>query len=136
MDLETTVNRSHDDAVRLTRLPQELQTARRIDLINRVWKSDSAFYAQHQKQVDTLEHRLLLKLAMLQALNADVSAARDTQPARPRHQIHHPSARRNRTAQDLPYAETDSCVAPQARLGTTFRTAHADADHAPRQAEP
>lgn len=75
LDLETTVNRSHEDEVRLTRLPQHVQLARRLDMIERVWKTDRDFYAEHQEEVDMLEDSLLLKLATQQALNADKQGA-------------------------------------------------------------
>lgn len=75
LDLETTVNRSHEDEVRLTRLPQHVQLARRLDMIERVWKTDRDFYAEHQEGVDMLEDSLLLKLATQQALNADKQGA-------------------------------------------------------------
>lgn len=76
IDIETAVNRSHEDNVRLTRLPQLVQLARRLDMIERVWKKDSEFYATHQKEVDMLEDSLLLKLAAQQALNSDKHAAK------------------------------------------------------------
>lgn len=75
LDLETAVNRSHEDEVRLTRLPQQVQLTRRLDMIERVWKTNHDFYATHQKEVDILEDSLLLKLATQHALNADRQAA-------------------------------------------------------------
>jgi len=87
MDLETTVNRSHEDAVRLTRVPQQLQLARRLNMIERIWKSDRHFYARHHEEVDALEHGLLLTLATQQALNADIHAARNTLRRRRRQNI-------------------------------------------------
>lgn len=78
LDMETTVNRSHEDDVRLTRLPQHLQLARRLDMIERIWKTDHDFYAEHQEEVDILEGALLLKLATQQALNADQHAAQNS----------------------------------------------------------
>lgn len=84
LDLETAVNRSHEDEVRLTRLPQPVQLARRLDMIERVWKADHEFYAAHQKEVDQLEDSLLLKLATQQTLNADKHAARKSLQKRKR----------------------------------------------------
>lgn len=78
LDMETTVNRSHEDAVRLTRLPQHLQLARRLDMIERVWKRDDLFYSSHQQEVDVLEDALLLKLAAHQTMNNDKRAARES----------------------------------------------------------
>lgn len=78
LDMETTVNRSHEDAVRLTRLPQHIQLARRLDMIERVWKKDDRFYSKHQDEVDVLEDALLLKLAAHQTMNADRRAARES----------------------------------------------------------
>lgn len=87
MDLQTTINRSHEDAVRLTRLPQHLQLSRRLDMIERVWKKDSAFYTEHRNEVDKIEHALLLKLATHQTLNADSRAARNSLRRRARLKI-------------------------------------------------
>lgn len=78
MDTETTINRSHEDAFRLTRLPQQLQLARRLDMVERLWKSDHDFYTRHQNEVDTLANRLLVTLATHQALDADIDTARKT----------------------------------------------------------
>lgn len=76
IDIETAVNRSHEDKVRLTRLPQHVQLSRRLDMIERVWKMDHEFYATHEKEVDMLEDSLLLKLATQQVLNSDKHAAK------------------------------------------------------------
>lgn len=76
LDIETAVNRSHEDEVRLTRLPQHVQLARRLNMIERVWKADHEFFAAHQKEVEKLEDSLLLQLATQQALSADKHAAR------------------------------------------------------------
>lgn len=78
LDMETAVNRSHEDAVRLTRLPQHVQLARRLDMIERVWKKDDKFYSSHRQEVDVLEDTLLLKLATHQAMNSDRRAARES----------------------------------------------------------
>lgn len=78
LDMETAVNRSHEDAIRLTRLPQHVQLARRLDMIERVWKKDEKFYSNHQEEVDVLEDTLLLKLATHQTMNSDSRAARES----------------------------------------------------------
>lgn len=78
MDVETAVNRSHEDAVRLTRLPQPLQLRRRLDMINRVWASDPAFYAAHGTEVDAVRHEVSGRLARQQAMAGDIEGARQT----------------------------------------------------------
>lgn len=76
IELETACNRSHEDAVRLTRLPKATQTARHVAMIRRLWKSDRAFYPENRRLVDKTEHRLLVRLALLHALESNVTAAR------------------------------------------------------------
>lgn len=76
MDVETTLNRSHEDAVRLTRMPKAFRLQRRLNMIRRVWKQDFAYYAEHRQQVDQLEHQLLIKLALLHLLESNTAAAR------------------------------------------------------------
>ena len=52
IDMETAFNRSHEDAVRLTRADYRLQIAKRLDMIDRIWKQDDAFYRQYKTEVD------------------------------------------------------------------------------------
>lgn len=76
MDVETTLNRSHEDAVRLTRLPRRLQLERRLAMTRRVWKADSEFYRTHEGAVHDVERRLMLQLALTHALDGSSDAAR------------------------------------------------------------
>ena len=78
VDLETTLNRSHEDAVRLTRADPRRRLARRISMISRVWRADRDFMARHAADVDAVERQLLGKLARLELLHSDNAAARST----------------------------------------------------------
>jgi len=75
-DLETTLNRSHEDAVRLTRVDPRRRLALRIAMIDRVWRSDGEFMARNAAAVERLESRLLHRLARTQLLYSDAEAAR------------------------------------------------------------
>ena len=78
MDVETTLNRSHEDAVRLTRLPRALQLTRRIAMVRRTWKADADFHSANRLAVDGLERRLLADLALAQALDGDAVGSRQS----------------------------------------------------------
>jgi len=52
IDLEIAFNRSHEDAVRLTRVDRRIRIDKRLDMVARLWKADPVFYAQHQSAVD------------------------------------------------------------------------------------
>ena len=78
MDIETTLNRSHEDAVRLTRLPRALQLTRRIAMVRRTWKADADFYSANRLAVDDLERRLLADLALAHALDGDKQGSRQS----------------------------------------------------------
>lgn len=84
VDIETALNRSHEDAVRLTRLPQTIQTARRIEMINRVWKADREFNERYRADICRIERDLFLKLATYQLIEGDRHAARDSMNMRAR----------------------------------------------------
>ncbi|MBM0106201.1 glycosyltransferase family 2 protein [Steroidobacter sp. S1-65] len=75
-DLETTFNRSHEDAVRLTRVDASTQLGRRIAMIDRVWRADRPFYSHHRDEVDEVQHRLLLQAAKQQLLTGRGAQAR------------------------------------------------------------
>lgn len=64
MEIETALNRSHEDAVRLTRISPTVRTTGRLEMIERVWKADSEFYRQHQDEVRQIERDLLLRLSI------------------------------------------------------------------------
>lgn len=84
VDIETALNRSHEDAVRLTRLPKTVQTARRIEMINHVWKADQDFNERYRADICGVERDLLLKLATYQLIEGDRHAARDSMNTRAR----------------------------------------------------
>ncbi|MDY6945264.1 MAG: glycosyltransferase family A protein [Pseudomonadota bacterium] len=75
-DLETTFNRSHEDAVRLTRVDSSLQLGRRIAMIDRLWRADRQFFSAHGDKLDEVQHRLLLELAKQQLLSGKGAQAR------------------------------------------------------------
>lgn len=75
-DLETTFNRSHEDAVRLTRTDPSLRLGRRIALIDRLWRADKQFVSQYREEIDEVQHALLLKAAKMHLLAARRSEAR------------------------------------------------------------
>ena len=75
MDLETALNRSHGDAVRLTRKNERGQIDDRLALLARVWKSDGVFCAEQLAAVDRVEEGLMWRAAKLALFEADVPAA-------------------------------------------------------------
>lgn len=76
VDLATTYNRSHEDAVRLTRVDSTVQLGRRIAMIDRLWRADKKFYSEHGDKVDEIQRRLLLRAAKEHLLAARTSQAR------------------------------------------------------------
>jgi GT2 family glycosyltransferase len=76
VDLETAINRSHDDPVRLTRADPRQRLARRISMIDRVWRTDAGFIAQHRQEVDRVQGELLERLARMHLLADDRAASR------------------------------------------------------------
>ena len=77
LDLETAINRSHEDAVRLTRADPRQRLARRISMIDRVWRKDARFLAQHRQEVDRVQRGLLNQLARMHLLADDRAASRN-----------------------------------------------------------
>lgn len=76
IDLETTFNRSHEDAVRLTRGDPSVRLGRRITMIDRVWRADRQFLAQHRDRIDGLQRSLLLQAARQSLLTGRRAQAR------------------------------------------------------------
>lgn len=66
VDRETTLNRSHDDEVRLTRLDQRMQLERQLAMTRDVWGSDSEFERDRPGESDKMVVTLLHKLAKLE----------------------------------------------------------------------
>jgi glycosyltransferase involved in cell wall biosynthesis len=76
--IETTLNRSHEDRWRLTRVDESIQMTRRIALIRRLWRQDRAFEAQHRSDLDLTEARCLRKLARQQLVGGNRMATLGT----------------------------------------------------------
>jgi glycosyltransferase involved in cell wall biosynthesis len=75
LDLETTLNRSHEDTFRLTRTDHRIQLDKRIEFIKRVWKSDAAFYRKNKTNVDQTLNRALVELSYLHVMSGNIDAA-------------------------------------------------------------
>ena len=75
-DVETTFNRSHEDAVRLTRVDSSTQLGRRVAMIDRLWRADRQFYTAHGDKVDQVQHGLLLQAAKQHLLSGRGGQAR------------------------------------------------------------
>jgi glycosyltransferase involved in cell wall biosynthesis len=65
ISLATTLNRSHGDAVRLTRKSPIIRIRDRISLIEQVWKSDDAFMCAHCSEVKRVEAEQLKRLSLM-----------------------------------------------------------------------
>jgi len=76
-DVPATLNRSHEDAVRLTRTPAAIQLERRIAMIDRLWRQDPEFLARHGCAVDIRQFDLLLALALKRLLAGETADARE-----------------------------------------------------------
>jgi glycosyltransferase involved in cell wall biosynthesis len=76
IDVETAFNRSHEDAVRLTRVDGRLQLAKRLEMIDSLWKADPAFYGEHQQEVDGEMAACLNQLLKRHLFAGDAAAAR------------------------------------------------------------
>lgn len=75
-NLSTTYNRSHEDAVRLTRGDPGVRLGRRIAMIDRVWRADKEFYSKFGDKVDEVQRALLLQAARRDLLSARRNQAR------------------------------------------------------------
>lgn len=75
---ETTLNRSHEDTWRLTRVATSVQLRRRIDQIRRLWRADAPFVETHGRELDVVEADCLRSLAQQQLANGETLAARAT----------------------------------------------------------
>ncbi len=90
----TTLNRSHEDAVRLTRAPKSARLANRVDMIRRIWLADAAFYAANKQAVDETKYLLLFDMALFHALDSNLRAAREALEQCDRLDVNDPSLRR------------------------------------------
>ena len=76
IDMETTLNRSHGDAVRITRKSERGQLDDRLALLERVWQADANFYAEQSEAVDRVVEGLLWRAAKLALFEGDTREAR------------------------------------------------------------
>lgn len=76
MAIETALNRSHDDAVRLMRRALADRTRQRIDSIRRTWRADAQFMASFAAEVDRVESKEWQRLFKLTCYAGDTRAAR------------------------------------------------------------
>ena len=75
--IETTLNRSHEDAFRLTRVGATVRVLQRIGLIRRVWRTDPDFVALHGDELDRVEAGCLRHLAKATIVAGDYATARE-----------------------------------------------------------
>jgi glycosyltransferase involved in cell wall biosynthesis len=78
VDYDTTFNRSHSDAHRLTSTKARRQMELRVDFLERIYRRDVEFYRQNRNRVDEVWKDRLTKLCTLQLLDSDSNAARIT----------------------------------------------------------
>lgn len=77
LPFETAVNRSHEDATRLTRTPDLVQLAKRQRMVAAVWAQDAAFMRDHAERVQALQaryHATQAKLALRERAYSEVRA--------------------------------------------------------------
>lgn len=78
VDAETTLNRSHEDPWRLTRVESSVQVRRRIAMIRRLWRGDASFLKEHEGAVDRIEAQCLRQLIRRQLVIGETGAARES----------------------------------------------------------
>jgi glycosyltransferase involved in cell wall biosynthesis len=76
MDVETALNRSHNDAVRLMRRDLADRTKLRLESIKRTWKSDVEFMARYENDVTRVECAEWETLCKLACYEKDLPHAR------------------------------------------------------------
>lgn len=76
LEVETAFNRSHEDAVRLTRADRRLQIGNRLAMINALWKLDDDFYLLHKPEVDGELAKCWGQLLKLHLMAGDTRAAK------------------------------------------------------------
>lgn len=77
IEVETAFNRSHEDAVRLTRADRRLQIGKRLAMINSLWKLDDDFYSRHKPKVDAELAKFWGQLLKLHLMIGDTRAAKE-----------------------------------------------------------
>lgn len=73
---ETTLNRSHVDDVRITKMPEIEQIKRRLDLIYRVWEKDEEFYKTYYGDIIEIRSNLLIRLIKKYILQRNMGQAK------------------------------------------------------------
>jgi hypothetical protein len=76
LDVETAINRSHGDNVRITRRSPAIGAKDRLALIRSVWKDDKDFYEKQRNEVDRVERYQIIRLVKYLLLDSDVRGAR------------------------------------------------------------
>jgi hypothetical protein len=76
LDIETSLNRSHGDAVRLTDKSPVVLTKNRLSLIKSVWKADAEFYERQQEEVDRVERQQVISFVECLLMDSEVREAR------------------------------------------------------------
>ncbi|MBC7982679.1 MAG: glycosyltransferase family 2 protein [Candidatus Obscuribacterales bacterium] len=75
---ETTLNRSHEDAVRLTRADPSVQLRRRLVMIQRLWRKDPTFMQSNASEVDRVEAEWLRSLVKHSISSGNSVAAKES----------------------------------------------------------
>jgi len=75
MSLETAINRSHEDEVRLTRTARKTQLDYRLKMISRLWQRDSDFVAENSALINAVRGRYLADLVKIALIEGDRSLA-------------------------------------------------------------
>jgi glycosyltransferase involved in cell wall biosynthesis len=75
--LETTLNRSHDDTFRLTRVDPRIRVLQRLNMIRRVWRTDPDFVREHRAELDRVEAGCLRQFAKVSLAVGDTAMARE-----------------------------------------------------------
>lgn|GEM_PF-1732142 len=78
MDVETTINRGHDDDVRLTRTTAFNACKNRLALIERVWRKDPDFIGRNEEMVRSIESDQLFIMAKEYLLAGETYKSRQT----------------------------------------------------------
>jgi glycosyltransferase involved in cell wall biosynthesis len=75
--IETTLNRSHHDTFRLTRVDPRIRVLQRLNMIRRVWRTDPAFVREHRPELDRVEAGCLRQFAKISLGIGDTTMARE-----------------------------------------------------------
>ena len=78
IDIETTLNRSHEDSVRLTRTDTEEQINMRLNMIHHIWESDNEFITTHKEDINSVKYKLFTELVKHALSKGDIKSARQS----------------------------------------------------------